>query len=77
QAVQDQYPLQIVEGDDGNPTTVVVGMVPNVDQTFGGLITSDSPPPGRDQPPCEDVDLPWENNIRVVTDGEITEDLIE
>ena len=77
QAVQDQYPLQIVEGEDGAPTTVVVGMVPNVDQTFGGLFTSDSPPPGREQPPCEDVDLPWENNIRVVTDGEITEDLIE
>ena len=34
------------------------------------------PAPGRDQPPCEDVDLPW-NNIRVVTDGVITEDLIE
>ncbi len=77
QAVQDQYPLQIVEGDDGAPTTVVVGMVPNVDQTFGGLFTADSPPPGREQPPCEDVDLPWENNIRVVENGEISEDLIE
>jgi branched-chain amino acid transport system substrate-binding protein len=77
QAIQDQYPLQIVEGEDGNPTTVVVGMVPNVDQTFGGLFTSDSPPPGREQPPCEDVDLPWENNISVVTDGVITEELIE
>jgi len=39
--------------------------------------TPESPPPGRDQPPCEDVDLPWENNIRVVEAGEITEGLIE
>jgi branched-chain amino acid transport system substrate-binding protein len=77
QAIQDQYPLQIVEGDDGAPTTVVVGMVPNVDQTFGGLFTADSPPPGREQPPCEDADLPWENNIRVVENGEISEEVIE
>ena len=42
QAIQDQYPLQIVEGEDGAPTTAVVGMVPNVDQSFGGVFTADS-----------------------------------
>jgi branched-chain amino acid transport system substrate-binding protein len=76
QAVQDQYPLQIVEGEDGAPTTVVVGMVPNVDQTFGGHFTSDSPPPGRDQPPGEDVDLAWEDHSSAVTGGVITDEPI-
>jgi branched-chain amino acid transport system substrate-binding protein len=77
QAIQDQYPLQIVEGEDGAPTTAVVGMVPNVDQTFGGLFTPDSPPPGRDQPACEDVDLPWENQIQVVEGGQVTDAILE
>jgi branched-chain amino acid transport system substrate-binding protein len=77
QAIQDQYPLQIVEGDDGKPTVAVVGMVPNVDQAFGGLFTSDSPPPGRQQPPCEKKDLPWQGQIQVVENGQITEETIE
>jgi branched-chain amino acid transport system substrate-binding protein len=77
QAIQDQYPLQIVEGEDGAPTTAVVGMVPNVDQSFGGLFTADSPPPGREQPPCEDADLPWEGQIQVVEDGQVTDAFIE
>ena len=77
QAIQDQYPLQIVEGEDGNPTLQIVGMVPNVDQTFGGLFTPESPPPGREQPGCEDVDLPWEGQIRVVEDGQVMEGVIE
>ncbi len=77
QAIQDQYPLQIVEGEDGAPTTAVVGMVPNVDQTFGGVFTESSPPPGRQQPPCEDADLPWEGQIQVVEGGEISDTVIE
>lgn len=77
QAIQDQYPLQIVEGEDGAPTTAVVGMVPNVDQSFGGVFTSSSPPPGRQQPPCEDADLPWEGQIQIVENGEISDAVIE
>jgi branched-chain amino acid transport system substrate-binding protein len=77
QAIQDQYPLQIVEGEDGAPTTAVVGMVPNVDQTFGGVFTPDSPPPGRQQPPCEDAELPWEGQIQVVENGQISDAVIE
>jgi branched-chain amino acid transport system substrate-binding protein len=77
QAIQDQYPLQIVEGEDGAPTTQVVGMVPNVDQSFGGVFTSSSPPPGRQQPPCEDADLPWEGQIQVVENGEVSDAVIE
>ncbi len=36
QAIQDQYPLQIVR-KGGKPAAQVAGYVPNVDQTFGGL----------------------------------------
>jgi branched-chain amino acid transport system substrate-binding protein len=77
QAIQDQYPLQIVEGEDGAPTTAVIGMVPNVDQSFGGLFTADSPPPGREQPPCDDADLPWEGQIQVVEGGQVADAVIE
>ena len=77
QAVQDQYPLQIVEGEDGNPTVQVIGMVPNVDQAFGGLFTADSPPPGRDQPPCDQREMPWQGQIRLVEDGQVTDEVLE
>jgi branched-chain amino acid transport system substrate-binding protein len=77
QAIQDQYPLQIVEGEDGNPTVQVIGMVPNVDQAFGGLFTAESPPPGRDQPSCEQRELPWQNSIQIVENGEVTTNVIE
>jgi branched-chain amino acid transport system substrate-binding protein len=77
QAIQDQYPLQIVEGEDGAPTTAVVGMVPNVDQTFGGVFSESSPAPGREQPPCEEADLPWEGQIQVVENGQISDAVVE
>jgi branched-chain amino acid transport system substrate-binding protein len=59
QAIQDQYPLQLVRGADGRPTLTAIGMVPNVDQSFGGLFKKTSPPPGRTQPPCRKRSLPW------------------
>jgi len=75
QAIQDQYPLQIVRR--GNTiTTAVVGYVPNVDQTFGGLFRPSSPPPGRAQPRCVRRNLPWQGKIRVVTNGRITNQII-
>ena len=36
----------------GHIGTAVVGYVPNVDQSFGGLFKKTSPPPGRTQPAC-------------------------
>ena len=75
QAIQDQYPLQIVR--QGNTiTTRVVGYVPNVDQTFAGLFRPSSPPPGRAQPRCIRRNLPWQGKIRVVTNGRITNQVI-
>jgi hypothetical protein len=72
QAIQDQYPLQLVRGADGRPTLTAIGMVPNVDQSFGGLFKKTSPPPSRTQPPCRKRSLPWQGKIRVVKNGVIT-----
>ncbi len=71
QAIQDQYPLQVVK--QGNTvTTAVVGYVPNVDQSFGGLFKPSSPAPGRTQPKCVKKKLPWQGKIKVVRNGVIT-----
>jgi branched-chain amino acid transport system substrate-binding protein len=71
QAIQDQYPLQIVR--QGNTiTTSVVGYVPNVDQSFGGLFKPSSPAPGRAQPKCVKKSLPWQGKIKVVRNGVVT-----
>jgi branched-chain amino acid transport system substrate-binding protein len=75
QAIQDQYPLRIVR--QGNTiTTAIVGYVPNVDQTFGGLFKPSSPPPGRAQPRCVKRKLPWQGKIREVRNGVITTSII-
>jgi len=77
QAIQDQWPLQIVKGADGKLTTAVVGFVPNVDQSFGGLFKKTSPPPGRSQPPCVKKTTPWQGKIKVVTNGAVTNQVIK
>ena len=72
QAIQDQYPLQIVKGTDGKPAAGVAGYVPNVDQTFGGLFGPNKPAPSRTFPPCVKRKLPWQGKIKVVKNGIIT-----
>jgi branched-chain amino acid transport system substrate-binding protein len=71
QAVQDQYPLQIQKTSKGL-TTAVVGFVPNVGQSFGGLFKKSSKPPGRSQPACVKKKLPWQGKIKVVKNGKVT-----
>jgi len=44
----------------GKLATKTVGMVPNVDQTFGGTYSSTTPAPGRDFPNCVKKSLPWQ-----------------
>ena len=51
--------------------------VPNVDQSFGGLFKTTSPPPGRTQPPCVKKRLPWQGKIKVVKNGVITTQVIK
>jgi branched-chain amino acid transport system substrate-binding protein len=77
QAIQDQYMLQIVKNPDGSVGAGVVGYIPNVDQSFGGLFKPTSPPPGRAQPPCVKKALPWQGKIREVKNGVITTRVIK
>jgi branched-chain amino acid transport system substrate-binding protein len=77
QAIQDQYPLQVIKNADGTVGTKVVGYVPNVDQSFGGLFTPSSPPPGRSQPACVKKTLPWQGKIREVRNGVVTNTVIK
>ena len=77
QAIQDQYPLQVVKNADGSIGTAVVGFVPNVNQSFGGLFKKTSPAPGRTQPPCVKKSLPWQGKIKVVKNGVITNAVIK
>lgn len=77
QAIQDQYPLQIVKGADGKPAALVAGYVPNVDQTFGGTFGPSKPAPGRNYPACVKRKLPWQGKIQVVKNGVITKQFIK
>ena len=77
QAIQDQYPVQIVRGAGGKPGVALTGFVPNVDQAFGGLFKKSSPPPGRTQPACVKKKLPWQGKIRVIRNGVITNAVIK
>jgi branched-chain amino acid transport system substrate-binding protein len=76
QAIQDQWPVQIVKGPNG-PTVTLTGYVPNVDQSFGGLFKKSSPPPGRTQPPCVKKKLPWQGKIKAVKNGVVTNTVIK
>ena len=50
QAVRDGYLSKIVV-HGGKPTLAPVAVVPHVEQTFGGLLSS-APPPGPDSQQC-------------------------
>lgn len=77
QAIQDQWPVQIIRGPDGGPAVTLTGYVPNVNQSFGGLFKRTSPPPGRTQPPCVKKKLPWQGKIKVVANGKVTKRVIK
>jgi branched-chain amino acid transport system substrate-binding protein len=77
QAIQDQYPLQLVKNADGSVGAQVIGFVPGVDQSFGGLFKKTSPPPGRTQPQCVKKTLPWQGKIKVIKNGIITPAVIK
>ena len=78
QAVQDQWPLQIVKAEGtGTVTTAIAGYVPNVDQTFGGYFGPSKPAPGRNYPPCKKAKLPWQGKIQVVKNGIVTKQVIK
>jgi branched-chain amino acid transport system substrate-binding protein len=76
QAIQDQYPLQIVN-KGGKPAVTIAGYVANVDQTFGGYFGPNKKAPGRNVPPCVKRKLPWQGKIKVVKNGVITNQVIK
>jgi branched-chain amino acid transport system substrate-binding protein len=59
---------QLVE-EDGEIVQKAVAIIPQVDQTFGGTFSTDTPAPGRDFPKCEEAELPWVGNSIPVVDG--------
>jgi len=73
QAIQDQYQLRIGKG--GVPS--LIGFVPNVDQTFGGVFGPNKPAPGRAFPPCVKRKFPWQGKINVVKNGVVTKQVIK
>jgi len=77
QAIQDQFQGQIIKDAQGKLTLSIVAYVPNVDQTFGGLFKTTSPPPGRTQPKCVKKKLPWAGKIQVVKNGVVTKQIIK
>lgn len=75
--IVDAYQLQLEKKADGSVGPKVVAYVPGVDQTFGGLFSPKSPPPGRTQPPCKKLKTPWQGKVRVVAGGVITPKLVK
>jgi branched-chain amino acid transport system substrate-binding protein len=73
QAISDVYLKEIVEDQngDGVPDVETFRRIPDVDQTFGGAFSADSPPPDRNNPSCEEGEPPpWVGNAEDVSFGD-------
>jgi len=68
QAIQDQYPIRYVKKGD-TISFEVIGLIPQVDQTFGGQFSETTPSPSRAAPACKKAKLPWMNKIIPVKNG--------
>jgi branched-chain amino acid transport system substrate-binding protein len=60
QAIMDNFLQQIVEDNngDGVPDVRTIKTIPEVDQTFGGFFSPETPSPDRTNPKCEKADPP-------------------
>jgi branched-chain amino acid transport system substrate-binding protein len=60
QAIMDNFLQQIVEDQngDGVPDVQTIKTIPQVDQTFAGFFSPESPSPDRTNPPCEEAEPP-------------------
>jgi branched-chain amino acid transport system substrate-binding protein len=62
QAIMDNFLQQIVEDQtgDGVPDVQTLKTIPEVDQTFAGAFSPETPSPDRTNPPCEEgTPPPW------------------
>ena len=69
QAISDVYLKKIVKdaNGDGVPDVKTIARIPEVDQTFGGFFTPESPAPDRNNPKCEKGEAPpWVGNSEPV-----------
>jgi branched-chain amino acid transport system substrate-binding protein len=69
QAISDVYIKRIVKdaNGDGTPDVQTFRRIPDVDQTFGGFFSADTPAPDRENPQCEEgTPPPWVGNSEEV-----------
>jgi branched-chain amino acid transport system substrate-binding protein len=62
QAIGNNYIIQATELDDGTIANKTLETIPEVDQTFGGNFSADTPTPDRENPVCDPSQLqvpPW------------------
>ena len=58
QAISANYVKQVSE-ENGELVIRTIRRIPEVDQQFGGVFTEDTPAPDRNNPECEEADIPW------------------
>jgi branched-chain amino acid transport system substrate-binding protein len=72
QAISNVYNKRIVadKTGDGVPDVETFARVPDVDQTFNGVFTAETPAPDRENPPCEkSAAPPWVGKAEKVSFG--------
>jgi len=69
QAISNVFVKEIVKdaNGDGMPDVKTIRRIPDVDQTFNGVFTPETPAPDRNNPKCEKADAPpWVGNYEEV-----------
>jgi branched-chain amino acid transport system substrate-binding protein len=72
QAISSVYLKRIVKDKtgDGVPDVQTISRIPDVDQTFNGAFTPETPAPDRENPQCEQGEPPpWVGNAEQVNFG--------
>ena len=72
QAISNVFLKEIVadKTGDGVPDVKTISSIPEVDQSFGGVFTADTPAPDRENPKCEKgTPPPWVGNAEPVNFG--------
>jgi len=60
QAIGTNYLKQVSENPDSGKLEIqTIRRIPEVDQQYGGVFTPDTPSPDRNNPECEEADIPW------------------